>query len=75
MLFDGKAKLEVSPTPGPKGTYETGTLVTMTIKELYSYHTVDWRGVLRVFGQSRLIATVKITEETFISVIFVPNYS
>ncbi len=75
MLLEGETTVEVSQTPGPKGTYETGTLVTMAVKELDAYHTADWRGVLSIFGQSGLTATVRITDETFISLSFVPKYS
>ncbi len=74
MQLDGETTVEVSQTPGPKGTYETGTLVTMEVKNLDPCLTVDWRGALRVIGEPGLIATVQINDETFITMYFPRKY-
>ena len=62
MILDGDT-LNVSPTPDPKGTYEHGTLVTLTV---VTFGSVDWEGV--VSERNDRTAETRMTEETFINV-------
>ncbi len=62
MFVDG-GTVRISPTPGPKGAYEQGTLVTLTAYMVFPY--VDWTGV---DGKADRTGVTRMGQETFIEV-------
>ena len=70
VLMEGSMVIEVSPTANAQGTFEKGTIVTMEVQQLGQFKRVDWRGVMRVIDENSRVATVRITDETWITVFF-----